>query len=430
MSHTYSKTLQKLLADCLPQYECFSVLQLQCLPTETHPVVTPKPKEDSPLTIKTQHFFALFHHDKVVYALELYVYFTLWAEGDRPADRLIFVSKADTSGYCDVKLSFKSITKTLIEYVMSIDPNYYLQKIKPRVRNYEEEQELLTRRTNPISALRILSRRHKVPISGDYQGLPNLYLTTKCPLTYSTTICLFTRPAPQYLFAESSKNPQKHCLNGVQLLKWWLSILDDILCQHFEAWTNARLQIPGEAAAQIKRHLKNVRYANWQVGDVFGSHPGDLAAYSIPLFPDDPKTRFLRQLVEEGRTNSTDAGTFWTELAERQEFRLSVAVSVMGVKGTTNDSPKHIPFGDEIFMAASKKKFDYIKSYITGEEYDTEGGALEAFANIRDFFSIRLNRSLLIVMGNKMSTEQSKMPIRTRDEIFIPTLPTRKKSKK
>ncbi|SJM81996.1 related to Histone acetyltransferase RTT109 [Zygosaccharomyces bailii] len=432
MNQNHPQGLPKLLASCLPQDERFFVLQLQSVPTETHPIVTPKAKCESPLTVKVQHFFALFHHEKIVYALEVYVYLTLWFDSDCSAERLIFISKADTTGYCDVKLSFKELTKTLIEYLTSIDPDYYLHRIKPRVRNYVQQPELLTHRTNPIHALRILSKRHGALSYSKPEVPSDFYLSLQFPVKFETAICLFTRPAPQYLFAESSKNPNKHCLNGVQLLNWWLSILDDILCHVFESTSQAKLQIPGESTAQVRRHLDSVQFGNWQVGYVFGKNSSDLAAYTIPLLPDDPKTRFLRQLAEEGRINIVDLETFWIELAERQEFRLSETVSVMGVRGIPSKLSTHVPSSDDVFTAPSKKRFDYIKSYITGEEYDTEEGAFEAFANIRDFFSLRLNRSLQMVVGTMSSIDKEKFkrPVNPEEAHSVTTLVTRKKPKK
>ena len=127
-----------------------------------------------------------------------------------------------------------------------------------------------------------------------------------------------------------------------------------------------------------------------------------------------------------------DLETFWIELAERQEFRLSETVSVMGVRGIPSKLSTHVPSSDDVFTAPSKKRFDYIKSYITGEEYDTEEGAFEAFANIRDFFSLRLNRSLQMVVGTMSSIDKEKFkrPVNPEEAHSVTTLVTRKKPKK
>lgn len=430
MMYNQSQGLTQFLKFSLPKDEGFHVLQLQSLPTQTHPIVTPVPNAESlPLTVKVQHFFSLFHHEKVIFALEIYVFLTLHSN-DVSAERLIFVSKADTNGYCDTRVSFKSLTKSLLKYILSIDPNYYLQKVKPRERKYEQETNLLTRHTEVTKSLRILSKRYRLSL--DSPSVPeDFYLNLKFSRYYVTKISLFTRPEPQYLFAESSQNKQKHYLDGSQLLQWWLSILDDILCEDFQVTAQAKLQIPGEDLPQINRHLKATKFSNWKVGDIFGQNPEELAAFMVPLFPDDPKTRFLRQLVEENRIHTTNLVSFWTELAQRQEFRLSVISSVIGVQGVLLKSSLYWPTSSmyqnqEIYVADSKKQFSYIKSYIIGEEYDTEEGALEAFANIRDFFKIRLNRRLPLIVGAKESTHASG----NKRVNVINTLKTRKKPKK
>lgn len=64
------------------------------------------------------------------------MYVTLWDEAD--AERLIFVSKADTNGYCNTRVSVRDITKIILEFILSIDPNYYLQKVKPAIRSYKK----------------------------------------------------------------------------------------------------------------------------------------------------------------------------------------------------------------------------------------------------------------------------------------------------
>lgn len=432
MNQNQSQGINQLLESCLPKDEEFQVLQLQSMPSQTHPIVTPDDKsESSPLTVKVQHFFSLFHGEKVVFALEIYVFLTIYGK-DLPAERLIFVSKVDTSGYCDTKVSYGGLTKNLIKYILSIDPNYYLQRVKPRERKYDEAADLLTQSTEVVKSLRILSKRRRFHL--DPPSLPDDYfLHFSFPTDYITKISLFTRPEPQYLFAESSRNKQKHCLGGSQLLHWWITLLDDILCEDFQVTSQARLQIPGEDSSQINRHLKATKFSNWHVGDVFGSNAGELAAFKVPLFPDDPKTRFLHQLVEESRIYTTNLATFWTELAQRQEFRLSVIASVIGIKGKLLKSLSYWPAsssdqGQEIYLASSKKQFSYIKSYITGEEYDTEEGALEAFANIRDFFKIRLNRRLLSVVGAK--EPNSTTPLGNKRVSVITSLQVRKKPKK
>lgn len=427
--------LNEVLSEALPQAEVFQLLHLQSAPAETHPIITQKPDNDDDdaaaavqLTVKSQHFFVLFHNDKAIFGLEIYVYVTLIANA---AERLIFVSKADTNGYCDCKVSFKEVTKLLIQYLLSIDPNYYLQKVIRRYPIYQNHNsKLITKNTSTVDALHILSSRYAEKNLPQNNSSKNQFFSSfSCSNNVVTKLCLFTRPAPQYLFAESSKNPKKHVIDGEKLLKWWMEILDDIICEKFEKDTKARLQIPGEEPIRIERYLRNMRYDGWLVGAIFGSKSNDLAAYAVPLFPDDPKSRFLHQLVQEDRIFTTTLKTFWTELQERQEFRLSVAVSVIGIEGRTFQLPQHIPQVDDVLLASSRKEFKYIRSYITGEEYDTVEGAQEAYTNVRDYLVSRLGHSMITIQGK--SKPEHRIPKQERkEESIITILPVRKKPKK
>uniref|UniRef100_UPI000181D2FA Regulator of Ty1 transposition protein 109 n=1 Tax=Saccharomyces cerevisiae TaxID=4932 RepID=UPI000181D2FA len=362
-------SLNDFLSSVLPVSEQFEYLSLQSIPLETHAVVTPN-KDDKRVpksTIKTQHFFSLFHQGKVFFSLEVYVYVTLWDEAD--AERLIFVSKADTNGYCNTRVSVRDITKIILEFILSIDPNYYLQKVKPAIGGSGFQQDL--------------------------------YLSFTCPREILTKICLFTRPASQYLFPDSSKNSKKHILNGEELMKWWGFILDRLLIECFQNDTQAKLRIPGEDPARVRSYLRGMKYPLWQVGDIFTSKENSLAVYNIPLFPDDPKARFIHQLAEEDRLLKVSLSSFWIELQERQEFKLSVTSSVMGISGYSLATPSLFPSSADVIVPKSRKQFRAIKKYITGEEYDTEEGAIEAFTNIRDFLLLRMATNLQSLTGKR-----------------------------
>lgn len=430
-------TLNDLLSSVLPANQQFKFLSLQTIPIETHTVVTPDryDKRVAKRTIKTQHFFSLFHQEKVFFSLEVYVYITLWGEMD--ADRLVFVSKADTNGYCDTKISIRDVTKALLKFILSIDPNYYLQKVKPIERPYKKMNiKLITPASTPAESLKTLAGRLKQfgstklneSVSSFYQQ--DFYHSFTCSRKILTKICLFTRPASQYLFPDSSKNTKKHILNGEELLKWWGSILDSLLVDYFQNGTQAKLRIPGEDPARVKLYLRGMKYPLWQVGDIFTPNEKSLAVYSIPLFPDDPKARFIHQLAEEDRLLKVSASTFWIELQERQEFKLSVTVSVMGVSGYTLAAPTLLPSSADVIVPRSKKQFKAIKKYITGEEYDTEEGAIEAFLNIRDFLMLRLATNLQVLTGKKEYRARSQLaPTSKANSMAVTMLKPRKKSK-
>ena len=440
-----SSGLEDVLKDYLPKDKTFEILHLQNTPIEVHPIVTIKSQNDkgndsSDVTIKIPHFFSLAHNRKFVFGIEIHVYIVLKKAGSSPnleydtADRLLFVSKADTNGYCDIKFSVKQITKGLIRYLFSIDPAHYLKKVIPLKRKYPKSNshKLITKETKLENALHILSERiNESSTSKQVREQSTVaepyYHSYKTPTNIVTKLCLFTRPADQYLFAESSKNPLKHTLNGAGLLKWWLSIIDELLCEVFMDDSVGKLRIPGEEPITVRRYLKNTKFRNWMVGDIFGGRANSIAVFSIPLFSDDPKSRFLHELVEENRVLATNLNTFWMELQERQEFKLSETVSVIGISGHTTISNLLRITDNDTMVTTSKKEYKYIKNYITGEEYNTVEGALESYENVTEYLAYKYNMKLLSVIGEMI--HKVKIQKETNVQPAVSILKPRKKAK-
>ncbi|QLL33511.1 hypothetical protein HG536_0E04220 [Torulaspora globosa] len=427
--------LNEALKSVLPEGQEFETLHLRSPPIECHPLVTKQSSSSNDwITVKAQHFFILFHNGKTIFGLQIYVYINLKAAGSSTQDgeRMIFISKADTTGHADCKVNYRGVTKVVIEYLLSLDPNSYLQKVIPKQRDYGKiEAILITKKTSSIRALRILSNRSVSSDSPEEKSQSQFYNSYRCKPGLKTKVCLFTRPAPQYLFPESSKNPKKRVIDGERLLRWWISILDDILHGTFQSGTEARLLIPGEDSTSIRRYLRDLKYGGWEVGDIFGTKDKDIAVYHVPLFPDDPKARFLRQLVEENRARKTTLETFWIELQNRQEFKLSVAVSVIGIQGLTAVESLQRPSPCDVVLS-SRKDFNALKRYVTGEKYDTVAGAAEAYSNVRDYLSIRCNQKMTIIVGQYATgCETRNLDFKSKKTgITANTLQPRKKAKK
>lgn len=440
-----SKGLADILKDYLPKDKTFEILHLQNTPAEVRPIVTVETQHNtdndlSDVTIKIPHFFSLAYNKKFVFGMEIHVYIILKKAENisnidyNTADRLLFVSKADTNGYCDVKFSAKQITKGLIRYLFSIDPSHYLKKVIPLERKYPKSNlhKLITKETKLEDALHTLAdrcnessatkeMRYQSTLSEPY------YHSYKTPSEITSKLCLFTRPADQYLFAESSKNPLKHTLNGSGLLKWWLSIIDELLCELFMEASIGKLRIPGEEPLTVRRYLKTTNFKNWMVGDIFGGSANSLAIFCIPLFSDDPKSRFLHELVEENRVLTTNLNTFWMELQERQEFKLSETVSVIGISGHTI-IPNFLNITKrDIMITPSKKEYKYVKNYITGEEYNSVEGALESYENVTNYLAYKFNTKLLSVIGGMTPRVKTQRAVDTQTVVSI--LQPRKKAK-
>ena len=432
-------SLKNILKECLPKDEQFQILNLQNVPMETKPLVTTVGKDtvsnQKSKTVKIPHFFALAHNEKFVFGIEIHVYLVL-SDADSTGsygrvERLLFVSKADTNGYCDIKFSAKQVTKGLIHYLLSIDPNSYLHRVIPLERklNRADRKTMLTQSTPLKDSLEILSRR--VGTATEERTLAiqrkKYFLSFSPTGPVTTKLCLFTRPADQYLFADSAKNPRKHTLSGAGLMRWWLSIIDEVLCEDFGADSEARLRIPGEDNMTVRRFLRGTRFEKWQPGDIFGGQGKSLAVFSIPLFSDDPKSRFLHELVEENRVLKTNLNNFWMELQERQEFKLSETVSVIGISGNTSAVPFVQPSSMEVVRTDSKKYYKYVKNYITGEEYNISEGAEESYRNIVQYLSLKYNTGLLRITGVMIWRTNGTKPMVTTPTVTM--LQPRKKAK-
>lgn len=419
-------TLIDYLSNALPRDEIFEVTHLQNLCSECHPVVTTL--HDDMTTIQTSHLFVVFRNHRVIFGLEAYVY--LIVRPEVPCERIVFISKADTTGYCDLRVSYKRITEELIRYLLSIDVNYYLRKVKPLKRSYGlHENYMITSKTDVVSALKIMDQRclgeRREPKDKDryYKS----FVVQKGPTR--TKICLFTRPAPQYLFIDSSKNPKKHTLTGSQLISWWTSIIDNIVIKDYDyEQTDCKLRIPGEDSSSVQKYFAKLNCKKWSTGDIFaGNDENDLAVYNIPLFRDDPKSRFLHQLVDENRAMKTSLNMFWTELQERQEFQASVAVSVIGISGNLKNPASHVPDIKDTFQCPSKKQYNYLRNYVTGEQYDEVEAAEEAYTNLKDILKLRFQTELLEVAGSLDSTKNDTVESVLKTEVTI--LQPRKKIK-
>lgn len=406
--------LAELLRPFLPNKEHFDILNLQTIPCQTHPIVFQEPSTKQEIetasTVKTKHFIALCHNEKVIYALEVLVYFTIHDPVDS-ANKLLFISKADTNGYTDIKINFGHVTKCILKYLLSIRHEHYLTRVRPRggITIYGES---VLRKSTPVrKALIILAkRRQQGQLSQCHYSNSQLYTSVSIPKKVTTKISLFTRAEPEYLFSNSSSNPGKHVLSGEKLLKWWIRQIDEILGESFAPSTDATLRIPGEDPQIVCRYLNDKIFPNWRVGDIFCTKQNELAVYRIPLLPDDPKGRFLEQLAEEGRILQLRVSNFWTELQAQQEFRLGSTVSVIGVSGTYM-GPTFLPAKEEIIIPESRKRFKELISYVTGEEYDHEEGAEEAYLNICDYLRYKTNYSMIHVIGSQPLTHDSNTNI-------------------
>ena len=127
---------------------------------------------------------------------------------------------------------------------------------------------------------------------------------------------LFARSQGQYLFANSSRGAGKRVASGLGLCQWWKGVYEEV-CAVEEVRGGGEVELsfllPSYEAEEAMGMMGSSRRAlvdgsRWTYAPPFASslldlHPGVKGEGSlaglIPSLPDDPKTRFLDELVAE-----------------------------------------------------------------------------------------------------------------------------------
>ncbi|KAI5954876.1 RTT109 [Candida theae] len=231
------------------------------------------------------------------------------------------------------------------------------------------------------------------------------------PRRINTHICLFTKTAPQYMFPNSSGNKYKHLGNGQVLLSWWLKIIESVCVGNDSGtWQIKRLLIPGSDEFAMRKFIATL--PNWSIGHIFSGDHSDnqtkyisksithnseadgtvaneekserdadaskvskLAVYNIPLFPDDPKGRFLEHLIVENRYSNVSVDRFYQELGFRQEFRLGDCVGLIGCTRFASDDiledgERSVDKDDDVVVVSIHEYKSFINNIIKSINFD------------------------------------------------------------
>lgn len=367
--------LKDELSPLLPQSDTlYNVLNVASVSKQSKRIFY---SEEPQRTIKTQHFITISQGLTVIYGIEIYVYVVLLE--DR-TERLMFISKADTSGLFNsslsngIKINISAITKLIMEYLLKIPLSFYLDQVLLLNDTQNSQGTDLTQIQRNLDILIKRWRLSKSLTTPSPEETPRYSLTL---VSHNGKIIdkifMFTRPEAQYLFPYSKKNPGKHLLSGDQLLKWWCRIVDSVVNDCFLS-AEKKLLVPGAESRTVKRYFPS---PDWQEGEIFSNDNSDLAIHRIPILPDDPKGRFIEHLIVENRIQKVRMRQFWLELSVRQEFRLGIVVGVVGVKGEykgTRDAGCDI---SRVRMRKLKK----IKGYVIEEDY-SHPEALQSYSDI------------------------------------------------
>lgn len=365
-------SLDTLLAQHLPKDEHFKYIYIQSKPTYIKspiniPKSTPASTQERPDTVKIRHFFSLIDQDVIVLGIEVFTYLQIYPTC---IDQYIYVSKCDTTGLKKLKFRVGDVVREVLRYIVDYDVERYRIKDKKPVEQLGEVKLEKSNEsgdggyTNSTVALIDKLQRKLTTDPSHFGTLPYYNNNTPHPKTSGSNfqyrklpttqinchICLFTKTAPQYIFPNSSKNKYKHLGNGQVLLKWWLRIIESV-CG--DQWPVKKLIIPGSDTVAMRKFIDPL--SQWSIGHIFSADGSDsnhesneanaklnLAVYNIPLFPDDPKGRFLEHLIVENRYFNVSVDRFYQELGFRQEFRLGDCVGLIGCSKSYTTAEQHV----------------------------------------------------------------------------------------
>ena len=166
-------------------------------------------------------------------------------------------------------------------------------------------------------------------------------------------ISLFARAQSQYLFPGSADNSGKHVLDDRQLIKWWGRVLDPIFPEDSgedeDPNSDGYITVPGYERGELRQFMppsnnKPGARARWKPGNPLTELASirKIPAHApprslLPLFPDDPKARFMHDLdgevgIAKDKTTTSpskrrsgkwstirDLDRFWEAMEFRQE---------------------------------------------------------------------------------------------------------------
>jgi hypothetical protein len=316
MADTRKHRLSDFLAASLPSSHAYKYTAhyLQTAPSKHAPLYPshhpPKSPSKSPSKSRTtsttttasqttcqHHLLLVSHQSKFIYALEVLIY-------SQPSSQpIIYISKADTTGYAPKSIS-RPITTAFLEYILSI--------------------------------------------------------------TGGGKIQLFARSQPQYIFPFSATNGHKRILDDTQLIKWWLRVLSPLKGE-------GKVYIPGVEKRKLESYYPLEGKERWQCEPPGGTE--GLAKEVIPVFPDDPKARYLHDLKTDGLLSTTTVQQFWELMEHRQECssgRLVGFIS-MTIAPTERVEPEGV-------VVVTEKQFIRAYEMILNGEYSSEEVAAGATA--------------------------------------------------
>lgn len=184
-----------------------------------------------------------------------------------------------------------------------------------------------------------------------YQGLTARVVQSYiASLPNLSSVFVFARAQPQYLFAKSAENKAKSVLNDRQLVSWWLSVFNKLSIKCDGWWSVPGIDDVNSALIEIgakKRGWTPSEKVNWNYGTSYAQDA--IAEQVIPRFDDDAKSRLLKNTKEQDMT----VNDFWNILSFGEEcgsgkitgfFELRLLDETLGTDSESSDNVKNKDF--------------------------------------------------------------------------------------
>lgn len=219
--------------------------------------------------------------------------------------------------------------------------------------------------------------------------------------THETSIHIFARPQPQYLFPKSAENVAKRRLSGPQLVRWWLRTLslptgDLPSCNRY--WI-----VPGLTAREAERMVRpelGSDASSWLYG--WSHNPAEDPKRTIPRFPDDAKTRVLEMFPPNEPLTLSDFTEVLAETPECSQGNISGFITVVAPPQTSPppSQPTRTPLPHQSFQSIFTLLMSQSSDFSTPESSKSTTAKITAL-----FDSLQPNASTDVVVT------QSTLPV-------------------
>ncbi|KAI8600416.1 histone acetylation protein-domain-containing protein [Dissophora ornata] len=260
-----------------------------------------------------------------------------------PYERIVYIAKVDTSGCWPLPGldtgKGKSPARALVSgYLKAVRSKELSRTLLPNANTTSTTATAVQMSSLKISPSAITPGVHQDLQEQDQGGEHGQLQQPKQSnqnITRKTSLYIFARAQPQYLFADSAKNSGKHVLDDRGLVRWWKNMVASVYnnntsssaqdgpSQTDETKVQGWWHIPG---IETERQAMNVIKATSTTGSPSSTSASgfswnygypdkgskEMAHTLIPQFPDDPKSRMMQSPSCAG--GFVNIHTFW-ELA-------------------------------------------------------------------------------------------------------------------